>query len=49
MKADEPCVAVLLPCFNEEVAIADVIHAFRSALPEATIYVFDNNSTVTIR
>ena len=45
MKADEPRVAVLIPCFNEEVAISSVIHAFQSALPDATIYVFDNNST----
>ena len=37
-------VAVLLPCYNEEVAIAEVISGFREALPEATIYVFDNNS-----
>ena len=36
--------AVLIPCFNEEVTIADVITEFRSALPRADIYVFDNNS-----
>ena len=45
MKAAEPSVAVLLPCFNEEVAISSVIYAFQNALPNATIYVFDNNST----
>jgi len=38
-------VAVLVPCFNEEAAIARVIADFRAALPQATIYVYDNNST----
>jgi Glycosyl transferase family 2 len=38
-------VAVLVPCYNEEAAIADVIAAFRAALPEAAIHVYDNNST----
>lgn len=38
-------VAVILPCYNEADVIADVIHAFRIALPEASIYVFDNAST----
>jgi glycosyltransferase involved in cell wall biosynthesis len=38
-------VAVLVPCFNEEVAIAKVVADFAAALPEATIYVYDNNST----
>ena len=37
--------AVLVPCFNEETAIARVIAGFRAELPEATIYVYDNNST----
>ena len=37
--------AVLVPCFNEEAAIAKVVADFRGALPEATIYVYDNNST----
>src|SRR5712692_318179 len=37
--------AVLVPCFNEEAAIAKVVADFRAALPEATIYVYDNNST----
>lgn len=37
--------AVLVPCFNEEAAIAKVVGDFRAALPEATIYVYDNNST----
>lgn len=38
-------IAVLLPCHNEEAAIAQTIAGFRTALPEAVIYVFDNNST----
>ena len=37
--------AVLLPCLDEEAAIADVVKAFRQALPEAQIYVYDNGST----
>ncbi|MEH3047938.1 glycosyltransferase family 2 protein [Sphingomonas adhaesiva] len=40
----EPTVAVLLPCYNEEAAIAQTVAAFRAALPAATIYVYDNNS-----
>jgi glycosyltransferase involved in cell wall biosynthesis len=38
-------IAVLLPCYNEEAAIAKVVGDFRAALPEATLFVFDNNST----
>jgi glycosyltransferase involved in cell wall biosynthesis len=38
-------VVVLVPCYNEERAIAKVVGDFRAALPEATIYVYDNNST----
>ena len=37
-------VAVLVPCYNEAVTIAKVVDDFRSALPEAEIWVFDNNS-----
>jgi glycosyltransferase involved in cell wall biosynthesis len=37
-------VAVLLPCFNEEAAIGQTVAAFRAALPDALIYVYDNNS-----
>jgi glycosyltransferase involved in cell wall biosynthesis len=37
--------AVLIPCFNEAASIAAVVGGFRAALPEAAIYVFDNNST----
>ena len=38
-------IAVLIPCFNEETTIAGVVRHFREVLPEATIYVYDNNST----
>jgi glycosyltransferase involved in cell wall biosynthesis len=38
-------VAVLVPCYNEEAAIAKVVADFRAALPDAAIYVYDNNST----
>jgi glycosyltransferase involved in cell wall biosynthesis len=37
-------IAVLLPCYNEEAAIAQTVAAFRDALPGAHIYVYDNNS-----
>ncbi len=40
----QPRVAVLLPCYNEEAAIAQTVAGFRAALPSATIYVYDNNS-----
>jgi glycosyltransferase involved in cell wall biosynthesis len=36
---------VLVPCFNEEAAISKVVKDFRAALPAATVFVFDNNST----
>ena len=42
--ARTPRVAVLIPCYNEEVAIAQVVKDFRAALPQAAIYVYDNNS-----
>ena len=38
-------VAVLVPCYNEERAVAKVVADFRAALPEAVVYVYDNNST----
>ena len=41
----KPRIAVLIPCYNEELTIADVISQFRAELPAADIYVFDNNST----
>jgi glycosyltransferase involved in cell wall biosynthesis len=37
-------IAVLVPCFNEEAAVAAVVGSFRKALPSAQIYVYDNNS-----
>ena len=41
---EQPRIAVLLPCFNEEAAIADTVRGFREALPGAVVYVYDNNS-----
>lgn len=38
-------IAVLIPCYNEAAAIGDVVHAFQQALPDATVYVYDNNSS----
>ncbi|GAC1339667.1 MAG: glycosyltransferase family 2 protein [Acetobacteraceae bacterium] len=40
-----PRLAVLIPCYNEEVTIATVVADFRAALPDAVIYVYDNNSS----
>lgn len=40
-----PEIAVLIPCYNESQTIAKVIADYRRVLPEATIYVYDNNST----
>jgi len=40
-----PRLAVLIPCYNEAVAIAGVVRAFQAALPGAEIHVYDNNST----
>lgn len=37
-------VAVLVPCYNEEVAITQVVKDFKRYLPEATVYIYDNNS-----
>src|SRR5712671_3486590 len=38
-------IAVLVPCYNEEAAIGRVIADFRANLPDAMVYVYDNNST----
>src|SRR6202051_3785928 len=38
-------VAVLVPCFNEEAAVATVVADFRKILPSAEIFVYDNNSS----
>lgn len=40
----KPRIAVILPCYNEEAAIAQTVRDFRTALPDAAIYVYDNNS-----
>ena len=40
-----PKTAVLVPCYNEETTVASVVEAFRASLPEAQIYVYDNNSS----
>lgn len=42
---DGLAIAVVIPCLNEEVAVARVVEDFRAALPRAEIYVYDNNST----
>jgi glycosyltransferase involved in cell wall biosynthesis len=41
----QPRIAVLVPCFNEEAAVATVVADFRRALPSAEIFVYDNNSS----
>ena len=38
-------IAILIPCYNEELTIAKVVRDFHAELPQANIYVFDNNST----
>ena len=38
-------IAVVVPCYNEEAAIGKVVRDFRAALPEATVYVYDNGSS----
>lgn len=42
---EPPVVAILIPCYNEELTIAEVIKRFREELPRADIYVYDNNSS----
>ena len=37
-------IAVLIPCYNESATIGKVIRDYKEVLPEATIYVYDNNS-----
>jgi glycosyltransferase involved in cell wall biosynthesis len=41
----DPSIAVLTPCYNEQAAIRKVVADFRAALPTATVFVYDNNST----
>jgi glycosyltransferase involved in cell wall biosynthesis len=38
-------IAVLIPCYNEEVTIGKVVNDFKKELPESEVYVYDNNST----
>ncbi len=38
-------IAVVIPCYNEALAVAQVVEGFRAALPEAEVHVFDNNSS----
>ncbi len=38
-------IAVLIPCYNESLTVAKVVNDYKKALPEADIYVYDNNST----
>jgi glycosyltransferase involved in cell wall biosynthesis len=45
MTASSTRIAVLVPCFNEEAAVATVVAGFRKALPSAEIFVYDNNSS----
>ncbi|MFC5222827.1 glycosyltransferase family 2 protein [Bifidobacterium leontopitheci] len=45
MSTDRTSIAVLLPCYNEEMTIGKVVRDFHAALPDADIYVYDNNST----
>ena len=40
-----PRIAAIIPCYNEALAIGQVLDAFHVALPEAALFVFDNNST----
>ena len=40
-----PTIAVLIPCYNEEITIGKVVNDFHAALPSATVYVYDNNSS----
>ena len=44
-RAQSGTVAVLIPCYNEAVTIGKVVDDFRRVLPEATVYVYDNNSS----
>ena len=38
-------IAVLIPCYNESLTVQKVVRDFKKVLPEATVYVYDNNST----
>ena len=43
--SDTPRIAVLVPCYNEALTIATIVRDFRACLPDAQVYVFDNNSS----
>ncbi len=45
LKTEAERIAVVIPCYNEAASIEKVVRDFRGQLPEATVYVFDNNST----
>lgn len=45
MRSDDLDIAAIVPCFNEEAAIAKVVADLRTAVPNMKIYVYDNNST----
>lgn len=45
MEQQHSKIAVLIPCYNESQTIEKVVTDFKTALPEADIYVYDNNST----
>ena len=38
-------IAVLIPCYNEEKTVQKVVQDFKKVLPEAVVYVYDNNSS----
>ena len=43
--ASQPRIAILIPCYNEELTVGEVVRSFRAELPGSEIWVFDNNST----
>ncbi len=45
MTIDDLEIAILVPCHNEKVTIGTVVNDFRREMPNATVYVYDNNST----
>ncbi|MEL6548244.1 MAG: glycosyltransferase family 2 protein [Myxococcota bacterium] len=45
MSGNSASVAVIVPCYNEEATVANVVRDFRAALPDAAVYVYDNNSS----
>jgi glycosyltransferase involved in cell wall biosynthesis len=45
VKSSDGIVAVVIPCYNEAITISKVVTDFRRVLPNATVYVYDNNST----